>query len=79
MLLEKLLDPAVLGLLIPIVAILGGVGLALARLIMAHRERIAMIERGMHPDRPELEAGLEDEPAELPDPEQRSLGDRYRS
>ena len=52
-----------LALLIPIVAIVsvflvGGI-LGLTKLIFRHRERMAMIERGMHPDL--LERGEEGE------------------
>jgi hypothetical protein len=46
------LDPAVVGALIPIVAILGGFAFAITKAIIRHRERLAMIERGMHPDAP---------------------------
>ncbi|MBM3998485.1 MAG: hypothetical protein FJ297_02900 [Planctomycetes bacterium] len=35
---------------IPIVAIIAGCGVALANSMMRHRERMAMIEQGMHPD-----------------------------
>jgi hypothetical protein len=61
------LEPAILALLIPLAAIVGGVGIGLARMWMRHRERMAMIEMGMHPDSPEdpelLSSG---ERAELP-------------
>ncbi len=48
------LRPEQLALLIPIVAIVcvflvGGI-LGLTKLFFRHRERMAMIERGMHPD-----------------------------
>ena len=48
------LDEATLALMIPIVAIVsvflvGGI-LGLTKLFFRHRERMAMIERGMHPD-----------------------------
>jgi hypothetical protein len=48
------LRPDQLALMIPIVAIVsvflvGGI-LGLTKLIFHHRERMAMIERGMHPD-----------------------------
>jgi hypothetical protein len=38
--------------LIPIVAILVGGAIAIAKMITNHQERIAMIERGIHPDAP---------------------------
>ncbi len=48
------LKPDQLALMIPIVAVVsvflvGGI-LGLTKLIFHHRERMAMIERGMHPD-----------------------------
>jgi hypothetical protein len=46
--LNALLNPASLAMLIPVLVILGGI----VALAMKHRERMAMIERGMHPDRP---------------------------
>ena len=44
--LSSLLDPGVLAMSIPIVAILSGTAVA----VMKHRERMAMIEHGMDPD-----------------------------
>ncbi len=49
-LLDRLLDPAILALLIPLSAIVGGVSIALAKLIVQHRERMAKIEHGINPD-----------------------------
>ncbi|TWT84101.1 hypothetical protein CA13_55770 [Planctomycetes bacterium CA13] len=47
---EKFLDPAVLCMMIPIVAILiHGIG-AIYHRFCNHQERIAMIENGIHPD-----------------------------
>lgn len=48
------LEPDQLALMIPVVAIVcvflvGGI-LGLTKLVFRHRERMAMIERGMHPD-----------------------------
>jgi hypothetical protein len=48
------LDEGTLAMMIPIIAIVsvflvGGI-LGLTKLIFRHRERMAMIERGMHPD-----------------------------
>jgi hypothetical protein len=53
------LGPDQLALMLPIVAIVcaflvGGI-LGLTKLIFRHRERMAMIERGMHPDLVERE------------------------
>ena len=44
--------PATLGILVPIAAIIMGVGFAITKAITHHRERMAMIERGIHPDSP---------------------------
>jgi hypothetical protein len=43
-------SPATVGALIPIVAIVVGGALAITKAIIRHRERLAMIERGIHPD-----------------------------
>ena len=40
------------GLLVPIVAIIVGGVIAIVKMIHAHEERIAKIERGMDPDAP---------------------------
>lgn len=48
----KDLDPRTIGVLIPVVAIVGGFTYAIIKAIIRHRERLAMIERGMHPDHP---------------------------
>ena len=44
------LNPGVVSMLIPIVAIICGIGYAITKAIIHHRERMAMIERGMNPD-----------------------------
>jgi hypothetical protein len=41
-----------LAMLIPIVAIICGIGFAITQAIIHHRERMAMIERGINPDAP---------------------------
>ena len=46
-------DPATLGILVPITAIIMGVGFAITKAITHHRERMAMIERGSIPTRPD--------------------------
>jgi hypothetical protein len=51
-LLDRILRPDILGVMIPIIAIVSFFALLLGRRIITHRERMAMIERGMHPDRP---------------------------
>jgi hypothetical protein len=43
---DRLLDPAVLALMIPILAL----AYWILHAIMKHRERMAMIEQGIHPD-----------------------------
>ena len=50
---ERMMDPQVFAMLIPIAAIIMGVTYAIAKAYMRHKERLAMIERGMHPDQPE--------------------------
>ena len=65
---EGLLRPDVLGVMIPILAIVGGFSVLAYRIWARHRERMAMIEQGMHPDRPQLDEG--DADLEL-DPQQR--------
>ena len=40
----------ILALLIPIVAIIAAAVVAVVKIIIKHQERMAMIERGMHPD-----------------------------
>lgn len=62
-----MLDPAILALCIPLAAIVGAFGVVLTRMWTRHRERMAMIEMGMHPDSHEDEALLSSgERAELP-------------
>jgi hypothetical protein len=48
---ERLLQEEVLVFLVPITAILVGGAIVITKLIIRHRERIAMIEHGMDPDR----------------------------
>ena len=49
--------PETLVFMIPIVAILVGGISAITRQLIRHRERMAMIERGMHPDHPQEQEG----------------------
>ncbi len=50
----RILDPGTLALLIPILAVVfGGTGV-IVRMVIRHRERLALIENGMDPDRREL-------------------------
>ena len=41
------------GLLVPIVAVIVGGGIAITAMILKHNERIAKIERGIDPDGPQ--------------------------
>ncbi|MCA9196223.1 MAG: hypothetical protein KDA87_01755 [Planctomycetales bacterium] len=47
------LNPAVVWVLIPIVAIVVTGIQQIIRMVLRHRERIAMIEQGIHPDAPD--------------------------
>ena len=55
-----LFSPAVIIFMIPIVAILAGLVTTLTKKYFRHRDRMAMIAQGMHPDYP-----LEDESEDL--------------
>jgi hypothetical protein len=48
----RLLNPDVVVFLIPIVAIIAGATIKIAKMVHAHNERITMIQHGMHPDYP---------------------------
>ena len=50
--LTSLLSPSTLPLLIPIVAIIVWGMVVVVKMIIRHQERMAMIDRGMHPDFP---------------------------
>ena len=52
MLWQRILQPDVLIFIIPIVAILTGGVIVIVRRVITHLERMAMIERGLHPDLP---------------------------
>ena len=52
---ERMLEPQVVSMLIPIAAIIMGGIYITAKAYMRHKERLAMIERGMNPDQPEVE------------------------
>jgi hypothetical protein len=49
---SRLLSEDILPILIPIVAIMAGAIIVIAKKAFTHRERMAMIERGIHPDYP---------------------------
>jgi hypothetical protein len=50
--LEFLSRPEVLVFMIPIVAIVTGGVIAVVKALIRHRERMTMIEQGLHPDYP---------------------------
>jgi hypothetical protein len=60
--------PEVLVFSIPIVAIVVGGIIAIVKALISHRERMAMIERGLHPDHPPEEVLGEEDPAGLEGP-----------
>ena len=45
-------NPEALGVLLPFVAVIALAVVIIVKLLIRHRERMAMIERGMHPDSP---------------------------
>jgi hypothetical protein len=60
-LIQRLLEPDVLGTLVPIVAVIVGGAVWIAKLLIRHRERMAMIEMGMNPDHQPDESGAGNE------------------
>ena len=63
---HQVLEPRVLVFMIPIVAILVGGAVLITKLMIRHRERLAMIERGIHPDAPHPDAPQHDPPQHDP-------------
>jgi hypothetical protein len=51
--------PGILALSIPIVAIVTGGAVVIARMVIKHRERMGLIEMGLHPDYPPLDDGAD--------------------
>jgi hypothetical protein len=45
-------NPEILGIMLPIVAVIAAAIVIIIKLLIRHRERMTMIERGMHPDYP---------------------------
>jgi hypothetical protein len=45
-------SPEILGIMLPIVAVIAAAIVIIIKLLIRHRERMTMIERGMHPDYP---------------------------
>ena len=67
---ERILQPEILGVMIPILAIVVGGAVFLSRAWITHRERMAMIAIGLHPDYPpheEARALKEGELEEFPE------------
>jgi hypothetical protein len=67
---QKLLDPDVLGVLFGIVCVIAGVvsltTLGIVKMVHKHSERIALIERGIHPDYPpENEEEIQNPPSKI--------------
>ncbi len=60
---SQVLQPEVLVFLVPISAIFVGGILGVTKLLIKHRERIALIERGIDPDAPHGESGSGQDPA----------------
>ena len=60
--LKVLTEPEIMVFAIPIIAILVGGILGITYLVMSHRERMAMIQHGIHPDYPPEEEEEEEEP-----------------
>ena len=48
--LHSLLQPEVLPFVVAIIAVAGGISIAIAKAVMHHRERMAKIEHGIDPD-----------------------------
>jgi len=49
--LDKLLRPEIIGPLIGLVAVIGGISIAVAKLYFNHQERIEKIKAGIDPDK----------------------------
>jgi len=45
----KIMDENIIGVFIPIIAIIGGVGMAIFSIYTKNKERLAMIEKGLNP------------------------------
>ena len=57
------LNPRTLGMMIPLVAIIVGGVVLVTKAVIRHRERLAMIEKGMHPDYPPEESARPQTPS----------------
>lgn len=68
----RILNPAILPFVVAIVAIVVGGAVSIVKQIIRHRERIAMIDMGIHPDYPPLEDESPEGGAAAP-PERASL------
>ena len=63
---NQLLEPDKLALMIPIVAIVIGGIIGIVSIIFHHRERMAMIDRGIHPDYPPEEVDPQEDSVARP-------------
>lgn len=61
--LDSILNPGTLIFLIPVVAIIAGI----VGRVLKHRERMAMIERGMHPDQLKIERAAPEQAERSPE------------
>jgi len=59
--LDRMFECDTLVMMIPIVAIIVGGVIAVSKIFVKHQERMAMIERGMHPDYPPDDDGRKTE------------------
>ena len=50
---RDLLQPNVMALMVPLVAIVGGITYPIVKAMIRHRERMAKIEHGIDPDAPQ--------------------------
>ncbi len=71
--LKVLTEPEIMVFAIPIIAILVGGIIAITKILMSHRERMAMIQHGIHPDYPPEEEEPETANSE-PSPESYASG-----
>jgi hypothetical protein len=48
----RMLQPEIMVFMVPIVAIIAAASIKIVRMLIAHHERITMIQHGIHPDYP---------------------------
>ena len=54
--------PEIIGVMLPMVGILAFAIIVIVKILIHHRERMAMIERGLNPDYPPDESGVNRNP-----------------